>query len=669
METHLSYIPPAELKIITEAARIFDNLRRTSVNKNDSLPWTPQEIMLRDLWAIHLNVPGEHVLRHDDFSQLGGDSIAERKLSTAARVKGISLSASEIMDNQVLHVMATIMKDTLDQPAEKPRPFCLIPNNHLQPTLREAAMGYGISQDLIEDIYPCTPFQAGWMSLSERHGGKDAGVIRTVIHVDPRADMARLAAAWATVFYLNPIMRTRLRSFVLCAHHSIWDEWQTRLVLEQVEQVYRGEISSAESTSAFNVFVQYLTEIDEAKENSYSQNALEDDGRALSFPPITRQLSSTWSNRSQRRDITFDAQVRRSGNTEFLLSTCIRQAWALICAAYTGSNDVVFGATVSGRGVPVSGIERIVGPTVAIVPLRVQLNRDATVQETLKGIHEQMLHMIPYEQSGLQHIQNMGPGPTAACNFQSLLIVRSTPPVIQRNSVLIRAEDEPNSLPNLRSYPLVVECTIMPDQAGVSVRVAYNDPVLDAVKIERIIEQLQLVLVQTWTHPNSRLRDIDTVSPRELETLSTWNSSMPPSVECCLHNLVQGKMEVLPDMQAVYSWDKSLTARQLNELSSRLAGHIRSLRIGPETVVPLFFERSSLIVVTVLAVLKSGNVCLALDKSQPAQRLVKMVRRTGAQFMLVSESLDGALQMEDVSQLVVTTRCVYCTRRRHQIFF
>ncbi|KAJ5102314.1 hypothetical protein NUU61_004536 [Penicillium alfredii] len=691
-----------------EGSRMYEKLRgKLATSSDEGISWTSQETTLRGMWATNLGIPTKEIRREDNFFQLGGDSIAAMKLSGAARTQGLSLSVPQIMGNPILHVMATVMKNEKTEPAEKiVRPFSLIQDDRLRETMDEAAAGCCIPQDLIEDIYPCTPLQEGLMALSEKRG-KGAYVTRGVLQVHPKADMTRLTAAWATVFYLNPAMRTRLvetnssglvqvsvrhdldfasrdnvedcnsldediefglgspltrlrminspnhkeRAFVLIAHHSILDGWQARLIMEQVDHVYRGQSHQIKCANSFNSFVKYLTEVEETEEVPYWQKCLAEEDTAV-FPTVPPGLKSTWSNKSKQRDILFGAQIREK-NTEFTIPTYIRQAWALICAAYTGSNDVVFGATVSGRNAPVPGIEQIVGPTIATVPLRVQLNRGASTQEALQSIHEQSVSMAPFEQTGLQRIRKIGPGPAAACNFQSLLVVQPPPEsqATQAERTLIRADDGEEFLLAFSNYPLVVECTVLPDRAGVAVRLAYNDQVLATEQMDRILEQLEHVLLQMFA--KEKLGDIEVISPREIELLRSWNSPVPPPVDCCIHDLIQGKLTASPNAEAVYAWDRSLTAHELNDLSSRLAGYLRSLEIGPEVVVPLFFEKSSLTIVTILAVLKSGNACVTLDKKQPAQRLMKIVQQTGAKLMLLSENHQGLLPM-DVTQVVVT---------------
>lgn len=83
----------------------------------------------------------------------------------------------------------------------------------------------------------------------------------------------------------------------------------------------------------------------------------------------------------------------------------------------------VFGTTLSGRTAPVPGIDRLAGPTIAMVPIRVRLNYDRKIPEYLQEIQDQSTDMIPFEHIGLQNIGRLTPAAQATCSFQNLLVI------------------------------------------------------------------------------------------------------------------------------------------------------------------------------------------------------------------------------------------------------
>ena len=119
-----------------------------------------------------------------------------------------------------------------------------------------------------------------------------------------------------------------------------------------------------------------------------------------------------------------------------------------------------------------------------------------------------------------------------------------------------------------------------------------------------------------------------------------WNGDLTPAVEKFVHQLIETQAIENPTSQAICSWDGNLTYADLDNLSSRLANHLFTKGIVPETIVPLCFEKSLWTIVSLLGVLKAGGAFLMLDPSQPAGRLEAIVKQTGARFMLASRTCE-----------------------------
>ncbi|MFC7895131.1 AMP-binding protein [Streptomyces sp. NPDC057381] len=75
--------------------------------------------------------------------------------------------------------------------------------------------------------------------------------------------------------------------------------------------------------------------------------------------------------------------------------------------------------------------------------------------------------------------------------------------------------------------------------------------------------------------------------------------------------------ERTPDAVALTAGDTSVSYRELDERSARLAAALRLRDIGPETVVAVALPRSVDLAVALLAVARAGGACLPLDPASP----------------------------------------------------
>ncbi|MBL1099173.1 non-ribosomal peptide synthetase [Streptomyces coffeae] len=88
-----------------------------------------------------------------------------------------------------------------------------------------------------------------------------------------------------------------------------------------------------------------------------------------------------------------------------------------------------------------------------------------------------------------------------------------------------------------------------------------------------------------------------------------------------VHRLIERWARETPDADALLCGDRRLSYAELDRWAFRLASRLRRLGVGPDVPVGLHLTRSVELAVAVLAVLKSGGVCVPLDPAYPPERL------------------------------------------------
>lgn len=107
-----------------------------------------------------------------------------------------------------------------------------------------------------------------------------------------------------------------------------------------------------------------------------------------------------------------------------------------------------------------------------------------------------------------------------------------------------------------------------------------------------------------------------------------------------------------PDAVALVSGDASVTYRELDERSDRLAEALRDTA-GPEAVVAVALPRSADLAVSLLGIAKAGAACLLIDPATRAERVTALLEQSAARVLLTDAASAAALPAgSDVEVLV-----------------
>lgn len=163
--------------------------------------------------------------------------------------------------------------------------------------------------------------------------------------------------------------------------------------------------------------------------------------------------------------------------------------------------------------------------------------------------------------------------------------------------------------------------------------------------------------VQTIVNaPHRLVGELDLFSDSHRRQVLAWNAVKPEAlvVRSCIHDIFAQRAFEQPKTEAICSWDASFTYSELDQLSSHLANHLVFLGVGPEVMVPLLFEKSAWVTVSILAVLKAGGAFCLLDPSHPVKRLEDIIHAINARILLVSpQHCELGLCSDSVSSVTV----------------
>ncbi|MDN5938986.1 MAG: amino acid adenylation domain-containing protein, partial [Salinisphaera sp.] len=313
----------------------------------------------------------------------------------------------------------------------------------------------------------------------------------------------------------------------------------------------------------------------------------------------------------------------------------VQAAWALLLNRYTGQQTVIFGATVAGRPADLPEAERLLGLFINTLPVVATLKPEQETGAWLRDLQAQNLALREHEHTPLYEIQRWM-GQSGQGLFDSILVFENYPidKALQQSGMggLVFSEVRNRETSN---YPMMV--SVMRSDV-LCLHYGYACAHFSKAAVDSIAARMNRLLHEITRSATRQLGDIDLLSEAERAQLDAWGVNAQRYADAePVHRLIERRVEACPDAVALIFGDTELSYAELNRRANRLAHRLIALGVKPETKVGIAVERSSEMIVGLLAILKTGGAYVPLDPAYPRERLHYMVTDS-AMGMLLTQS-------------------------------
>jgi natural product biosynthesis luciferase-like monooxygenase protein/amino acid adenylation domain-containing protein len=455
-----------------------------------------------------------------------------------------------------------------------------------------------------------------------------------------------------------PLMRLALgrHAVVWTVHHILMDGRSRVLLWREVFACYEafaaGRDVALPQPRAFRDYIDGLGRLDHQAARAHWQRALAG-FRAPTPLVVSRQLTASgYASRECRLPATLTAALRkRARAARITLGALLHGAWALLLHRYSGEPDVVFGVTRAVRPPAGDGAAAMLGLLINTLPLRIRVDPQAELLPWLESLREPLLALREHEHTPLVQIQGWSEVPRGTPLFESLFVFAEHTLEAQLRAQGGAWSSRGFSTFAQTSYPLAL-AAYGDEQLLLQLRYSRRRFADDA--IERMSGHLQTLLEAMAGDARARLRDLPLLAADEKSRLAAWNATSVVYEEArCAHQLVEEQARLRPEALAVEDARGQLTYRELDERAERLAGRLRAAGVRPDSLVAVYLERSTAMVVALLATWKAGAAYVPIDLEYPAERVRFMLEDTGAPIVVTQKALAAALPVSKATAILL----------------
>ncbi|UII73718.1 non-ribosomal peptide synthase/polyketide synthase [Pseudomonas sp. HN11] len=493
-----------------------------------------------------------------------------------------------------------------------------------------------------------------WLGLDSAHQVIQRQVdVQLHVIEDIDADFDALATAEREQgFALNaaPLFRLMLVRgagtawhLIFTSHHILMDGWSNAQLLGEVIAHYAGHVVPA-PLGQFRDYLGWLQQ--QASGEAFWKATL----TPLQAPTLLAQALRVPAEGQGMADhqTVLEGDFTRAlgefaGRQKVTLNTVLQGAWSLLLQRYTGQDCVAFGATVAGRSAPLPGIEQQLGLFINTLPIVSCASPALSVADWLGELQALNLSLRDHEHVPLYEIQGWA-GQQGAALFDTLLVFENFPVA----EALKQGAPAGLTFGRMHNHEQTHYPLTLGIELGTSLRLAfgYDRARFSAQQVARLSGNLQQLLVQMLADaqaPLGNLRLLDQADQGDVLALSQSPSAAQRDLR--VHERIAAQAAATPDALAVQAGDERLSYAQLNARANRLAHRLLELGVGPGQRVGLAARRGPQLIVSLLAVLKSGAAYVPLDPNYPDERLAYMLTDSRLDLLLSETGLLALLTL------------------------
>lgn len=451
---------------------------------------------------------------------------------------------------------------------------------------------------------------------------------------------------------------------IFTAHHIICDGWSMGLFLEELGKIYsalvKGEPNELEEA---NSFIQYALDQEKfLQSDEYKQieqfwiNQYKDSVPVLDLPTdFPRPAVRT--NKSNRYDITLEknlfSDITAMGIKErSSLAITLRAVFEILLYKLSGQDDIVLGLPTAGQAV--TGQYNLIAHCINLLPIRCKFKSGMTFKDylnerkfaTLDAYENQQFTFgelikklnIPRDPSRVPLVSavfslDMGMGELIKMGDLNCE-VKANKRDYENFDIFINAT---NSNENFQ-----VECT-------------YNTQLFKPESIKAIMDDYESLLYTIVKDPDLLLDDILYSNQNEiLAKVAKWNNTKTTYPENKpVHQFVSENAAAYPDKIALSFKDKSLSYKILNERANQLAHFLIKSEVQPGDSIALAIDRSEELLISLLAIMKTGAFYIPVDPEYPIKRIEYMLSDSATRVLISSEKYKDKFAKEGIKEIIL----------------
>lgn len=442
-----------------------------------------------------------------------------------------------------------------------------------------------------------------------------------------------------SVFKLN----NKKYHFVFSFHHIILDGWSMGIVLNDLFTIYSALANNVQlSLSPVNQYYNYIKHInteDTVNAKHFWENCLAGYDNPNNIPFVKNtELGSDYRFTGYGFELTLETteKINEYCRSNGITSNSFFEAVVgIMLQRYNNCSDVVYGIVVSGRQKELANIQNTAGLFISAVPLRVEAGKNDRFIDIARKVQKASVDCEANAIITLAEIQNYS---ELKNNLLNVLFTYENYPI--ENT--LKNSDSPLNI----SDPVMTEATnynfniiVMPGETF-KFSITFNGNVYEDDTAEKVEKHITNLINDILSESDKNIVDLEIVGTEERALIIDKFNDTNKTYEdiASLQAVFENTAKRLPDKEAVFFMNEIMTYRKLNVEANKLAHFLKKNGVKKNTIVPIIFDRSFEMIISIYAIIKAGGAYLPISPSMPVERVKYIIDNCDAFVVIVQNS-------------------------------
>ena len=460
-------------------------------------------------------------------------------------------------------------------------------------------------------------------------------------------------------------------AYITFLHHLICDAWTTSLYVNETMTLYhalKNNLSVDEIT--YPSYVDFIKSEQKYKESSRFQSDKEfwdsyfNDSYSFSSLKNNINLSSTHFTRKTFQfseklvgKLNEFCKTNESTIPAFLLST-----YSLYFTKMLGSDSFTFGTPVLNRSNFAE--KNMFGTFISTMPINILYDEEA-------GFNDRTSDLLKDQKTIYRHLKY--PFSEVAKHVKE--ITNSSEKIYDVIFSYQNARSNVNELDipfeitwiptDNQLESLMIHVMDMNDSGNLNINYDYQTDIFSEDDIVNMHDRIERIIEQVLENNQIKCKEIEIVSQKEKQKLlhDFNNTECKFNRNSTIIDEFEKGVKEHPDVVAVSFKDTSYTYSELNNLANQLSKHLVKSGIEPNDIVGIYLPRSANIIISILAILKSGATYMPIEPEYPESRISFMIENSKAKAIISNNDLSKTIENKahvlniDNIELSVNNKC------------